>query len=149
VAYNPADTPEAAVPFAEVEDVATRLGRALTDEEGGQVVLLLEMAEGTIAAAADKTDEWATSLDPVPNILKLYAIELVVRTMRNPGGLRSRSKTLGQFQSSETFADPGNGGGMALTELEIAVIRRAVYGRTSGSARSQSVAHDIYPCPGS
>lgn len=129
--------------FAIAEDVATRLGRTLTTVEAATVDQLLDQATGTIAAAADKTDQWAAALNPVPQILWAMTIELVVRSIGNTGGLRSESETLGQYQSSRSFAEPGKGGGMLLSDLEERVIRRAVYGRTSGSAKTESLATEI------
>lgn len=130
--------------FATVEDVATRLARDLTAEEGAKAELLLEFAQGAIAASCDKTDAWAAALTPVPSILRLLTVELVVRSMRNPGGLRSQSETLGQYQSSESYADAGNGGGLLLTATEELLVRRVVFGSNSTSVRVESVADD-YP----
>lgn len=137
--------------FAEAEDVATRLGSTLTTVEANRVDGLLDAATSVIAAAADKTDAWADALFPVPKILHFLCIELVVRTMNNPGGLRSQSEQLGQFQRSESFRDDANGGGLQLSQVEEALVRRTVYGRTSASAKTESIATelaDLY-CPGS
>jgi hypothetical protein len=132
------------VAFATAEDVATRLARTLSGVEAAQVDLLLDAATSAIAGAADKSDQWADQLDPIPNVLRFLAIELVVRTSRNPGGLRSQSETLGQYQHSETFADPDKGGALiTLTQVEEALVRRTVYGRTTGSAKTESVATEI------
>lgn len=135
--------------FADATDVATRLGRDLTADEAAQATYLAELATALIAAACDKTDAWAAALSPVPTILSLFCVELVARSMPNPAGLLSLSETLGQYSSTQRFRDAAAGGGMALSELEERVIRRAVFGTNSGSVKTESLATelaDLYLC---
>lgn len=137
--------------FATAEDIATRLGRDLTAAEGGQAELLIELATGLIAGACGKDDAWAAAYTPVPAIVKLFCVELVVRSMPNAAALESVSESLGQYSTTQRFRDAAAGGGMALSDLEERVIRRAVFGSNSGSAKTESVATelaDLY-CPGS
>ena len=134
------------MPFATAEDVATRLGRSLDPTEAAKVDGMLEAATANIAAAADKNDAWAAALSPVPNVLHFLAIELVIRAMPNPGGLRSQSETLGAYQSSQAFRDDSNGGGLALTQVEESLVRRTVYGTTTASIKTESLADDLYAC---
>ena len=129
--------------FADVTDVATRLGRDLTADEGGQATYLLDLATSVIAAACDKTDAWAAALTPVPTILNMFCVELAVRGMANPSGLASVSEALGQYSSTQRFRDAAAGGGMALSELEERVIRRAVFGTNSASAKTESLATEV------
>jgi hypothetical protein len=131
--------------FATVAEVATRLGRDLTSDEQGSVALLIQLATATIANAADKTEEWAAELDPIPLILKGFCIELVCRTFANPMGLFSESKTLGSFQHSQSF-NKDVSSAMALSDVEVLVIRRAVRGTNAGSARAESTADLLSYC---
>lgn len=129
--------------FADVTDVATRLGRDLTSDEGGQATYLLDLATALIAAACDKDDAWAAALSPVPAILNLFCVELVVRGMANPTGLASVSEALGQYSSTQRFREAAAGGGMFLSELEERVIRRAVFGSTTASVKTESLATEV------
>lgn len=129
--------------FATGEDVATRLGRDLTADETAQAEFLTELATGLIAGACGKNDAWAAALTPVPSILNLYCVELAVRSMPNPTGLASQTESLGQYSHTERFRDSAAGEAMALTDLEERVIRRAVFGTNSGSAKTESIATEI------
>lgn len=135
--------------FADAVDVATRLGRVLSTVEGARADQMLEEAASMIAAAVDKDDEWAAELDPVPGAFRWLSVAMVVRSWDNPGGARSVSERLGEYQHSQTFRDETAGGGMALTEVEARLVRRIVWGRTSGSARAESLADDLACAEGS
>lgn len=111
--------------FATVEDVATRLGRDLTSTEEGQVELLLGMATASIANAVGKNDEWAETLDPVPEILRGFCIELTCRAMANPQGLFSKSETIGSYSYTNSF-NRDTPSGLSLSPLEVRVLRKAV-----------------------
>jgi hypothetical protein len=120
-------------------------GRELSATEAATAEMLIEAATGEIAAAADKTDAWADDLTPVPRIIKFICIEAVHRVMSNPKSLRSQSETLGAFQHSESYqADSAAGSAIHLTEREVLMVRREVYGRTSGSGRAESTASEIH-----
>lgn len=131
--------------FAEVEDVATRLARDLTAEEGAMAEMLLEAATAEIARAAGRDDAWAAALAPVPQILRFVAVELVRRAMSNPEGLKSVSETLGAYQHSRSFQGADTAG-LFLTDREERMVRSAVYGTLSGSSRVESLADDLYGC---
>jgi hypothetical protein len=136
--------------FATEADVVARRGTgALTDNEEAQVAVLLELATGAIAAAVDKTDDWAADLDPVPTMVRLMTVELVVRAMTNPQGLESVSEALGQYSNTQRFRDAAGGGGLELSTTEVLLLRRVVHGRNSGSARAESIVDDLYPYCGS
>lgn len=130
--------------FATVDDIATRAGRAFSATEEATADALCEAATAVVAAAADKDDDWADNLDPIPRILRFVTVELVNRVMANPNALRSFSETLGAFQHSEGYRDNVAGGGLELTTSEQLMVRRAVYGRTSGSARVESTATELH-----
>lgn len=128
--------------FATAAEVAARLGRELTEAETAHVEMLLSLAASAIAAACDKDDAWAASLaEDVPNALRITSIEMVVRVLQNPGGVRSRSKTLGQFSTAESFADKS--AELALTDAEERRVRRAVFGTGSGSAKAQTLIDEL------
>jgi len=129
--------------FASVSDVATRLGRSLSTDEADSVDLLLTIATATIANAADKDDEWAATLSPVPTILQGFCIELTCRAFANPEGLFSTSKTIGSYTNSKSF-NKDVSSAMALSDIEVLVIRRAVNGTNAGSARAENVLDDLY-----
>lgn len=128
--------------FATVEDVATRLVRTLSAEEGAAAEMLIEAATAVIADAAGKDDAWAAGLDPVPQMLRFLTIELVCRAMANPDALRSISKQLGSYQSTRSFRDVG--GSLLLSDVERLLVRRTVFGRTSGTVKIASVVDEMY-----
>lgn len=130
--------------FATTADVSARLGRALTTfETDTQVPLLLELTAGLIADACDQDADWATALDPVPINFRMVTIEAVVRSIQNPSGARQLSQQLGAFSHSASY-DAG-ALGLMLTADEIGRVRRAIFGRSSGSVRVGSMLDDIYP----
>lgn len=131
------------MPFATPEDIATRYGRELTAVEAATAESLILAAMGAIAFAVDKDDDWADELTPVPRIIWMVTVEAVVRAMPNPKGLRSTSETLGAFQHAEGYQTLDTGG-IALTDREELMVRRAIYGRTSGSARVDSTATELH-----
>lgn len=117
--------------LATVDDVRKRLGRqTLSELDVDQITMLLEGASGVIAEAAGKGDDLV--LDPVPSTLRFLSIDLVVRVMQNPEGLRSFQKQLGASQFSRSF-DPERVG-LELRPVERRLVRRVVHGRLSGSA---------------
>lgn len=130
--------------FATVDDVARRLNREFTDSEAVQVELLLALATSAIAAAADKTDDWAAALDPVPALLRLLCIEIVVRVLQNPAGAASTTETLGAYSYTERHDSPGANAGLELTEPEERRARRAVYGTNTAGVRVDTIANQLY-----
>lgn len=129
--------------FATADDIAQRRGRTFTEDERAMADLLCEAATAVITDAAGKTDAWADTLDPVPRILKFVAIEVVARVMPNPDGLRSFQEQLGAYSHSESYRDVATGGGLLLTQSEVLLVRRAVWGTTSGSVKVASAATEI------
>jgi hypothetical protein len=135
--------------FATPEDVAARRVATFTDEDTATAAFLVNAATAVIVDAAGKTDDWALALDPVPRILKYLCVEVAARAMANPDSVRSVSEQLGAYQESVSFRDAAVGGGLLLTSVEELLVRRAVYGRTSGSVRVASVVDDLLECEGS
>lgn len=128
--------------FATTEDVGARLGRALTAGEESSVELLLDGATAVIAETAGKDDDWATDLSPVPSMLRFLAVELTCRALANPNALDRLQEQVGSTSYSAAFRT--DGGGLLLTKTEELLVRRVVHGRTSGSARVESVTSDFY-----
>lgn len=129
-------------PFATVEELAQRLGRTLTAAEQSQAELLLDLATGVIAGACGKTVAWAATVNPVPPIVRGVCIELVARVLLNPAGVRSQQETLGAYAHSESYA--GELMGLALTPAEERLVRRAVFGTDTGSAKTVGLPNEIY-----
>lgn len=115
--------------------------RSSLDDDDAQALLAIRMAVSAIAAAADKTDDWASALDPVPGRLRDLALIIAARAMSNPTGARSESKQLGAAQRTVSFRDTG--GGLELTSTEEQLVRRIVHGRTSASSRPDSLLTDL------
>lgn len=127
-----------AATFATADDVAARLGRTLNAGETTSVEYLLGAAASVIADAAGKDDGWAITLDPVPTPLKGLSVELVCRALSNPNSLAALREQIGTYQYSAQFRGDQAGGGLALTDTETLLVRRAVHGRTSGSVQAES-----------
>lgn len=125
--------------FTTTDDIADRLGRDLTTGEQQSVALLIEGAQAVIAAACDKDDDWAAALTPVPKLLRVVAIEVVCRALANPNSLDSLQEGLGQWSSTARFRDAG----MMLTPGEELLVRRAVFGTSSGSSRPLSTVDEL------
>jgi hypothetical protein len=130
------------VTFCTVADVATRLGRDLTDAEQGTVAMLCELVTSEMAAAADKDAAWLAALTEVQPPLRVIAIDVVTRLMRNPTGLSSTSETLGAYSYTQRFAGDGESasvGGMALTAREERRVRRLILGTSVGTIEVPSI----------
>lgn len=127
--------------FATVADIETRLGRDLTDPEIGQVSALLTLVTALIADAVGRDDDWAATLSPVPAIVKVVAIEAVVRILQNPSGATSVQEALGEYSHAERYESGGYGYGLYLSKAEELLLRRLY--ATSGSVRVASLANDL------
>lgn len=125
--------------FAAVSDVARRMGvdaDSLTDAQIAQRLALLEAATDLIADACGKDLAWSSSLNPVPDALRITCVEMTVRVLYNPTGATMVSEGLGAYTSMQQYAQ----GGVAIAGLELTAgerlrCRRAVFGRTSASVR--------------
>lgn len=125
--------------FASTNDVAARLGRALTATESTSAGFLLEAAQGVIELAVEANE---AAIVPLPPVLRFMAVELVLRAMANPSNLISEQETLGVYQHTERFRSAESE--LLLTNLEELMVRQAVKGSLSGSVRIQSHVDDIY-----
>ena len=131
--------------FATTNDVAARLGRDLSVGEQATVTALLDGATAFITASLGLSDDWADALSPVPRVVETMTVELTVRSLANPNGLKSLSENLGQFSYTAQF---NNGDGsstlLTMTKTEELLIRRAIFGRISASPHTESVLDDIH-----
>lgn len=145
-----APAPSSTVTFCTVADVATRMGRDLTDAERNTAQMLCEAVTGEIAAAVDRDAAWPATLTSIHPALRTVAIEAVARTMRNPGGFSSTSETLGVYSYTERFAgDTGDGGSasVVLTRAEQRHVRRIVFGGSVASIPVASIFDFELPLP--
>lgn len=117
--------------FATSDDVQTRLGRDLTDDETAQVEAVLDSIAGMIRSEVGKADDWDP--DPIPSTLSELSIQKAILSIVNPNNLAAR--TLGSF--SETF-QRAQDGGLLFSADEGRRLRRAVYGSSAGTARMRS-----------
>lgn len=110
-------------PFAEPEDV-TVLYRPLSTAETATVTALLAHASVMLRARFPTLDAkiLAGTLDPEQ--VKVAVVNMVLRVLRNPGGLKS--ETVGPF--SRTW-DTGSGGGL----LTITSAETDILGLVSGT----------------
>ena len=124
--------------FATADDVSDRLGRELSTGETQSINYLLDAATAVIAQAANQSDAWASSLTPVPNILRVVTVELVCRALANPKQLDSLNEALGQYNYSARFS-----GSLFLTDAEQRLVARTV-NDGSGSVRIPALPEDVY-----
>lgn len=114
--------------FATTADVATRLGRALTAAEQAMAQQVIDSVTAQISAVVNEGSEWATALDPVPEVFKSLCIEKVIYIGSNPNGIASESETLGAYTHSQTFPRSMDSYGVLLTDEEKRSVRQAVWG---------------------
>jgi hypothetical protein len=107
--------------FATAEDVATRLVRALTDEEAAAAELLLDMTAAEIRQVVGRTEAELPDED-APAVLRSVSIEAVCREMASPIGAEATAETMGSYTYRVDYFEKG---GTLLTEEEKRLIRRA------------------------
>lgn len=156
IAVSPA--PTIGVTFATLSELALRLGKTstadLTVAQRAQGQMLLELVTGVIVEVVGRDDDWAATLNPIPHVVRGVCLEAVARVMHtainNPTGMSSESETLGAYSHTTRYGEGGgtNGntsGGLALTDAEAQMCRRAVLGSLSGSATLESFASTLRP----
>lgn len=122
--------------FATNVDVATRLGRDLTDAEEATVDSVLDSVDGLIRDAASKDADWTPS--PVPTTLSELSIQKAIQALANPNSLASESKEIGAWSRSQTFPRSSDGG-VFLTDAEARLVRFAVYGTNRATVMAGSI----------
>ncbi len=125
-------------PLATDKDVATRLGRDLTETEQGTAGQVIETVTGLIADAVERTAEWLEAIDPPSPVLRALCVERALSAIVNPSSLVSESETLGSHAHSQTHSRSAEGPPLALSEAEERMASRAVFGGGSGSAPVES-----------
>lgn len=128
--------------FATASDVATRLGRALTDDETDQATAAIVTVTGLIVEAVYQDDAWAAALDPVPTTLSTICIEKAISVIANPTNIASGSETLGAHQVSQTYPRSSDVG-VFLSAGERTRARRAVYGSQITDVRTPTELEDF------
>ena len=131
--------------FATTGDIEDRLGRELTDAEVGYVTPALDNASSIIAEAAGRDDDWADALTPIPRILKELSIQMVIRAGQNPEGVALQREILGQYTKEVRFdvGDPMEGDSLFLSDVEGRLVRRVVFGRSSGSSTPDTLLDEL------
>ena len=136
------ESPVLTVTFCTVADVATRLGRTLTDNEAASAAMFCELVTGEISAAVDKGADWPATLEEIPSPLRSIALDVVSRLLLNPSGLSSTSETLGAYSYTQRFGTDAAvqvSGGVVLTAAEKRRVRRAVFGASVDSIEVASI----------
>lgn len=137
--------PATTVMFATVDELARRLGMVDASElSTGQVAqgtMLLRLMTSVIAQAVGRTEAWVTTLNPIPAIIRAVCLEAVARVMQNPSGARSKSETLGQWSHSTSYTDRGHG--LLLTDAEMLLVRRAVWGTGSATTHPATTLDEL------
>ena len=128
--------------FANVHDVEIRLGRDLNERESEQAEMCLALATVNMLNAVDKDVLWNVPVEIKPT-LSMLCVEIAIRGMTNPQALASQSESLGQHSVTQQYSRDIPGSGLMLTSAEELMLRRVVYGTTSGSVRTRSLANDV------
>lgn len=133
--------------FATIDDLAHRLGLTsaadFTAAQSAQGLMFLVLASGLIIQAADKDAAWANALTTIPVLLRAVCLEVCARVMSNPTGARSESETLGAYQHASSYADGSHG--MWLTDREVLLVRRVVFGTLSATTIPHTLTFDPDP----
>ena len=120
--------------FATTADVAARLGRALTTAEDDQAESLILAAQATIEVVIGRAE---ADLTTVPAACEHVCVSMVLRGMANPYGFASDTESLGAYTKSQTYGRDG-GTDLTPTQSETLILRRAVYGTTTGSSKAEA-----------
>ena len=133
----------AAGSLAQTSDIATRLGRDLTDAETGQANLLIGFATTTIIAVLGCDPMFWIPPAPVRPLLSMLCVEMVTRVVVNPEDLQRRRETIGSYTIDEMFAPRAMiAPGIYPTPTEELLIRNAVFGSNSASVKLRGMVDD-------
>jgi len=138
---TPVVIPDTPLAFATSADVATRLGRALTEAETAQIDGALGDVAQLIRQAGGKAADWMPATT-VPRLLRSLSIEKAIGVIVNPHNLASESEQLGAYQHSQTFPRSADIG-IFLSDDERRQVRRAIYGTNAASVRPPSLVDDL------
>ncbi len=148
--------PTAGITFATLAELALRLGSLTTDDltaaQRAQGQMLLELVTGTIVDNIGRDDVWASTLHPIPRVVRSVTLEAVARVMQpgmnNPSGVSSESETLGAYSHTVRYGENSGGStaaavALGITAAEMALCRKALLGVSSGSAYVSSLATEL------
>lgn len=122
--------------LATLNDLAIRLGRTsedeLTDAQRAQGELLLALASALIRSTAGKLASWEPEAGTVAVIImRAVCLEVCVRVMVNPAGVRSESETLGAHQHAVSYVDGHSD--LWLTDREAGLVRDTAWATDSAT----------------
>ena len=118
-----------AEPLATVVDIEAAY-RPLTESEQAGARNALVLTSQLVRSSAARVDERMASGDLDPDVVKAVVVAVIVRTLRNPEGARTRAETVGPFTTSLTFADTV--ANLALLPSELRLLQVAAPGTVSG-----------------
>ncbi|MEU2002065.1 hypothetical protein ACH47B_13335 [Rhodococcus sp. NPDC019627] len=101
--------------FAELSDVATRLGRALTADEAAEAPGLLDEASALVEGYCNQ------DFDPVPSTVRLVTSRIAARALTTPttqdsAAVSSEQFTAGPFTVNRSFVGDGSATWIGATE---------------------------------
>jgi len=128
--------------FAEVDELAARLGRQLDDSELVRALAVLEDASALVREEVGYTvwidaDTGVLDESLVPASVRAVVLRAAERAMRNPGGFSAESS--GDYSYQRTGVQIG----VYLSEAEIRTLRRAV--KRTGLWTQPVTRGDCYP----
>ena len=88
--------------FAQPSDVATRLGRELTDAEFDQAAAYLDDVEAEIRLRVTDLDARADDVNFLSLVIRVES-SAAKRVFMNPGGIRQHSESLDDYSQSDTL----------------------------------------------
>lgn len=110
--------------YATPQDVAAGF-RPLTDPEALIVPTLLERAEAILLATVPSVPARIDSGTLSKGVVVAVEAAMVERVLRNPGGRRQESRTLGDFTDSWTIDDAVSSGALSVSGAEVALLAPA------------------------
>jgi hypothetical protein len=112
-------------PFATVDDVATALMRPLTAAETARAASDVLVASALIRSRLPLIDQWIADgqLDPI--LARQVVVDMVVRVLRNPKGMKQVQQTAGPYSTSGTWDPDQVGGRVYVTADDLALLEPA------------------------
>lgn len=106
---------------ASVNDVATQLGRQITDpQETAQIEAWIELADMTVRKRYPNLDQLVSEGRIDQNAVNLVEAQAVARYSRNPSGFTSRSETIDDYTTAYGMSNPSVS--IELTDAEWSLI---------------------------
>jgi hypothetical protein len=108
-------------PFATPGDVAA-VWRPLSDAEEAVAMRLLAYASTLIRVRVPGVDDRVEAGDLDPTLPEMVAVDMVLRAMRRPAGVKSVTDTVGPYTHSESYADAVSSGLLSLSGDELGLL---------------------------